>query len=158
MSKKSTKYMVKLKEEQRSELLSMVNRGKQNARPIKRAQMLLLSDDGKTAAEIAEFAHTTKETVYNTRRKLILEGLNAALYDKPRPGAKRILNSKQEAHVIATACSQPPGDRARWTVRLLTDRIVELGIVDEISRETVRRTLKKTLSNRGRRSSGAYPV
>lgn len=162
MSKKSTKYMVKLKEEQRSELLSMVNRGKQNARPIKRAQMLLLSDDGKTAAEIAEFAHTTKETVYNTRyntrRKLILEGLNAALYDKPRPGAKRILNSKQEAHVIATACSQPPGDRARWTVRLLTDRIVELGIVDEISRETVRRTLKKTLSNRGRKSSGAYPV
>ena len=157
MSKKPEKYIVKLTEEQRSELLSMVNKGEQNARPIKRAQILLLSNAGKTAPEIAEFIHTTKETVYGIRKKLVQVGLKAALYDKPRPGAKRKLDTKQEAHVIATACSEPPGDRARWTVRLLTDRIVELGIVDDISRETVRRTLKKTLLSRGKRSSGASP-
>ncbi len=102
-------------------------------------------------SEVADAPDRTKH------KRFTQGGLDLALYEKPRPGAKRKLDTKQEAHVIATACSHPPEDRTRWTVRLLTDRIVELGIVDEISRETVRRTLKKTRLSRGRRSSGVYP-
>ncbi len=158
MPKRPKKYIVRLTDKQHSELLSLVSKGEHSARAIKRANILLLSAQGKTAPEIAEFAHISENTVYNIRRRFAQGELDSALYEKPRPGAKRTLDTKQEAHVIATACSEPPAGRARWTVRMLTDRIVELGIVDEISRETVRRTLKKTLSNRGRKSNGAYPV
>ncbi len=157
MPKKPTKYIVTLTEEQRNELLSLLNKGEHNARVIKRANILLQSDAGKIAPQIAENLKASQQTVYNIRKRFTQGGLYLALHEKPRPGAKRKLDAKQEAHVIATACSGPPGDRARWTVRLLTDRIVELGIVDEISRETVRRTLKKTRLSRGRRSSGVYP-
>ncbi len=158
MPKKPEKYVIKLTDEQDNELLSLLNKGEHNARLIKRANILLQSDAGKTAPHISKDLKTSQQTVYNIRKRFTQGSLDLALYDKPRPGAKRKLDTKQEAHVIATACSQPPEDRTRWTVRLLTDRIVELGIVDEISRETVRRTLKKTRLNRGRKSSGAYPV
>ncbi len=158
MPKKPEKYIIKLADEQHTELLSLLNKGEHSARIIKRANILLQSDAGKTAPQIAESLKTSQQTVYNIRKRFTQGGLDLALHEKPRPGAKRKLDSKQEAHVIATACSHPPEDRTRWTVRLLTDRIVELGIVDEISRETVRRTLKKTRLSRGRRSSGAYPT
>jgi len=158
MPKKPEKYIVKLTSEQRNEVLTLLNKGEHNARVIKRANILLQSDSGKTAPQIVEDLKTSQQTVYNIRRRFTEGGLKSALYEKPRPGAKGKLDTKQEAHVIATACSEPPECKARWTVRLLTDRIVELGIVDEISRETVRRTLKKTRSNRGKRSNGASPV
>ncbi len=157
MPKKPGKYIVNLTDEQHNELLSLLNKGEHNARIIKRANILLQSDTGKTAPHISKDLKTSQQTVYNIRKRFTQGGLDLALYEKSRPGAKRKLDAEQEAHVIATVCSDPPGDRARWTVRLLTDRIVELGIVDEISRETVRRTLKKTRLSRGRRSSGAYP-
>ena len=155
MPKKPEKYIVKLTDKQRNELLSLLNKGKHNSRVIKRVNILLQSDAGKTARQISENLGTTKQTVYNIRKRFTSGGLRSALYEKPRPGGKRRLDARQEAHIIATACSDPPGCRERWTIRLLTDRIVELGIVDEISRETVRRTLKKTSLSRGRRSSGA---
>jgi transposase len=157
MPKKPEKYIVKLSDEQHNELVSLLNKGEHSARIIKRANILLQSAAGKTAPHISKDLKTSQQTVYNIRKRFVQGGLDLALHEKPRPGAKRKLDTEQEAHVIATACSDPPGDRARWTVRLLTDRIVELGIVDEISRETVRRTLKKTRLSRGRRSSGVYP-
>ena len=157
MPKKPEKYIVKLTEEQHSELLSLLNKGEHKARVIKRGNILLQSALGKTAPQIAESLKTSVQTVYNIRKRFTQGGLDLALYERPRPGAKRKLDTTQEARVIATACSKPPGDRSRWTVRLLTDRIIELGIADDISRETVRRTLKKTRSSHGRRSSGASP-
>lgn len=157
MPKKPEKYIVKLTDKQRNELLSLLNKGEHSSRIIKRANILLQSDVGKTAPQISENLKTTDQTVYNIRKRFTNGGLESALYEKPRPGAKRRLDARQEAHVIATACSDPPGSRERWTIRLLTDRIVELGIVDEISCETVRRMLKKTCLSRGSGNIGAYP-
>ena len=157
MPGKPTKYIVKLTDEQRSELLSLVNKGEHNARIIKRANILLLSDQGKTAPEIAENLPVSEQTVYNIRKRFVQEGLDSALHDKPRPGAKLCIQPEQEAHVIALACTEPPDGRERWTLRLLTNKVVELGIVEEVSRETVRRTLKKTSLSRGRRSNGVSP-
>ncbi len=157
MPRKPTKYIVKLTDEQRSELLSLVNKGEHNARIIKRANILMLSDQGKTAPEIVENLPVSRQTVYNIRRRFTQGGLDSALYEKPRPGARRKFQIEQEAYVIALACTEPPEGRERWTLRLLTNKIVELGIVDKVGRETVRRTLKKTFLSRGRRSSGVSP-
>ena len=144
MPRKPTKYIVKLTDEQRSELLSLVSKGECKARVINRGNILLLSEKGKSAPQITESVPVSNQTVYNIRKRFVQEGLESALHEKQRPGAKRKLDIKQEAHVIALACSTPPDERVRWTVRLLTSKIVELGIVEEVSRETVRRTLKKT--------------
>lgn len=157
MSRKPTKYIVKLTNEQQCELLSLVNKGEHNSRVIKRANILLLSDAGKSAPEIAGVLRVSKNTVHNIRKRFTQEGLESALKEKPRPGAKPKFQPRQEAYVIAVACSNPPEGRERWTIRLLTEKVVELGIVDEVSRETVRRTLKKTFSSRGSGSNGAYP-
>ena len=157
MARKPTKYIVNLTEEQRSELLSLVNKGEHNARIIKRANILLLSDQCKTASEIAENLSVSDQTVYNIRKRFTNGGLDSALYEKPRPGAKPRFQPEQEAYLIALACSEPPDGRERWTVRMLASKVVELGILDEVGRETVRRTLKKTFSSPGRRSNGAFP-
>ena len=157
MPRRPTKYIVKLTNKQRSELLSLVNRGECNARVIKRANILLQSDVGKIAPQIAKDLNTSQQTVYNIRKRFTNGGLESALYEKPRPGAKRKFQPQQEAYLIALACSEPPDGRERWTIRMLTNKVVELGILEEVGRETVRRTLKKTLSSPGRRSSGASP-
>ena len=133
------------------------NKGGTDARVIKRANILLLSDQGKTAPEIAEFIHTSENTVYNIRKRFTNDGLESALYEKPRPGAKPKFQPEQEAYLIVLACSEPPDGRERWTLRMLTNKVVELGILDRVGRETVRCTLKKTFSSPGRRSSGASP-
>ena len=157
MPKKPEKYIVKLTDGQRNELFSLLNKGEHSSRVIKRVNILLQSDSGKTAPQIAEDLKTSQQTVYNIRKRLTNGGLESSLYEKPRQGGKRRLDARQEAHIIATACSAPPGCRSRWTIRLLTDRIVELGIVDEISRETVRRTLKKTSLSLGSINTGVCP-
>jgi transposase len=156
MPQKPRKYKVHLTDDIRCELLSLVNRGEAKARTIKRANILLLSDQGKTASEISKLLHASQQTVYNIRKRFIEEGVGSALNERPRSGVKQCLDTKQEAHVIALACSTPPDGRERWTVRLLTEKVVELGIMEEISRETVRRTLKKTRSNRGKRNDGVF--
>ncbi len=157
MPRKPTKYMIRLTDEQRSELLSIVNKGEHNARLIKRANILLLSDKGRTAPQIVENLSISEQTVYNIRKRFVQEGLESALHEKPRPGGKRKFQIEQEAHLIALACSDPPEGRERWTLRLLTEKIVELDVLDSVGRETVRRTLKKTFLSPGRRSDGVCP-
>ncbi len=151
------KHIVELSDEQREQLRLLVSRGVEKARVIRRAHTLLLSERGKADDEIAEILHMTAQTAYLTRRKFSEGSLEDALFDRPRPRKKTKLDTKQEAHVIALSCSEPPEGRVRWTIRLLTEKVVEAGIIDEVSRETIRRTLKKTTSNRGRKSSGVSP-
>ena len=114
--------------------------------------MLRLAAEDKEDREVAEALHLNAQTVYQLRKRFAQEGLEAALYDKPRPGGKPKLDGKQEALLIALACSQPD-ERENWTMQLLADKLVELNVVNEISDETVRRTLKKTNLSRGKRSS-----
>ena len=151
------KYKVELKEEERTFLNQLVRRGETSARKVKRALALLNADEGLIDREIASTLRIGPSTVERTRRRYATEGLESALNERPRPGQKRKLDGKQEATLVAIACSAPPEGHATWTLRLLAGRMVELGQVETISRETVRRTLKKTNSSRGGRRSGASP-
>jgi hypothetical protein len=96
--------------------------------------------------------------VEHTRKEYVEQGLEYALQERPRPGVKPKLGDKQEAYLIARSCRTPPENQVKWTMQLLADRLGALGIVNEISDETVRRTLKKTRSNPGTNSNGAFPV
>ena len=149
------KYIVELTPEEREQLRQLVRRGKQSARRVYRARILLLADDGRTDEEIWTALQVGKCTVERTRQRFVEEGLDAALSERPRPGKPRKLNGKQEAFLVALACSDPPNGYEKWTMQLLADRLVELRVVDSIVDETVRRVLKKTTSSRGRKSSGA---
>jgi len=149
------KYVVELTEEQRSYLLELIRKGEAKARMLTRARILLLSAEGRTDKFVASVLKVNPQTVRNIRKRFAEEGLEAALRERPRPGAQPKLDAKGEAFLIALACSDPPEGREHWTMQLLADRLVELGVVDSISDETVRRVLKKTNSSPGRRSSGA---
>lgn len=151
------KYEVHLNQEERAYLLTLAKQGQAKARTILRAQAFLLSAEGRRDEEISRVLHVSRATLYNWRKRLVEEGLEAALHDHPRPGAAPKLDAKGEVTVIALACSEPPFGREHWTMQLLADRLVELKVVESISDETVRRTLKKTSSSRGRRSTGASP-
>ncbi len=96
-------------------------------------------------------------TVSRVRRRFVEEGLESALKERPRPGQRRKLDGKQEAHLVAVACSPAPEGRVRWTLQLLANKVVELDLADSISPETVRQMLKKTNLNRGRRRNGVFP-
>jgi len=137
-------YTVSLTNEQRLRLQRLTKRGEANARVIRRAMTLLMAEKDMLDRLVADALGCSERTVLETRKNFALYGLEHAIYDLPRPGAESKLSAKQEAHLIALTCSDPPEGRERWTLRLLADRFVELGHVDEISRETVRRTLKKT--------------
>jgi len=143
-----------LNNEQHDQLNKLLSKGEANARVLTRARILLLAHKQWFDKDVAEALQVSASTVMNVRKRFGAGGLDAALYDKPRPGAVRKLDGKQEALLVALACSQPD-ERETWTMQLLADKLVELNVVDEISDETVRRTLKKTRSSRGRRSSGA---
>ncbi len=149
------KYVVKLTEKQKSHLLELIRKGEAKARILTRARILLLAAEGKTDKFVADALKVNPQTVRNIRKRFAEEGLEAALRERPRPGAQPKLDAKGEAFLIALACSDPPEGREHWTMQLLADRLVELGVVDSISDETVRRVLKKTNSSPGRRSSGA---
>lgn len=136
-------YRVVLDEETRARLLLLIGQGNAPARVIRRAHSLLLSSEGKRDPEIAAALHEHYGTVARTRKRFCEEGLEAALHDKPRPGAMPKLDAAGEAHLIALACSTPPEGRAVWTMQLLADRLVELEVVDSISDEAVRRRLGK---------------
>ena len=122
-----------------------------------RVQILLRADAGETDSEIAEELGVSPGTVANVRRRFADGGLDAALFDKPRPGAVPVLDGKAEAIVIATACSPVPEGRATWTARMLANRLVQLQVVESVSEDTILRVLKKVNSSRGRRSRGACP-
>jgi transposase len=139
------KYIVNLDADERQQLLDMTSRGKIGARKMKRAQILLKADDGWIDEEIIQALNTSRSTVERTRKRLVEGGLEKALNDDPRPGQKTRLDGNAEAYLVALACSDAPGGREHWPLRLLADKLVELGVVESISHETVRRTMKKTI-------------
>jgi hypothetical protein len=144
------KYLVRLSEEERSELKEIVKKLKGTSEKVRRANILLKADiDGPdwTDAKIAEAFSCRTRTVENIRLRFVTEGFEAVLNRKKRvtPPRPKILDGKQEAEVIALRLGKPPAGFANWTLRLLADQVVELGIAEAISYETVRRTLKKTV-------------
>jgi transposase len=148
------KYIIDLTADQREELLQLIRKGKPSARKVTRARILLKASEGFTDEQIAAALNTGEATVERTRKRFVEEGLGA-LTERPRPGARPKLKGKQEAHVIALACSKAPEGHSHWTLRLLAGKVVELGFAESFSREAVRRVLKKTNSSRGSTSSGA---
>ena len=148
------KDVVDLNEEERKELTGMVSKGKAGARRVKRANILLMADSGKSDVEIAQMLTTGESTVHRTRQRFVVGNLGNAVNEQPRPGRKRKLSGKQEAILVATACSRPPEGRRRWTMKLLAGRLVEIEEVGKIAAETIRLTLKKTNSSLGLKSNG----
>lgn len=143
------KYIVRLTEQEREQLDALIRKGKSAAYKIKHAHILLKADaDGAAWSDegiAAAFAVHTR-TVAGIRERFVAQGLEAALNRKPqeRPSQQPLFDGEAEAHLIALRCSEPPSGHARWTLRLLADKVVELNIVASASHETVRRTLKKT--------------
>ena len=143
------KREIHLKPEERDQLVKLVSTGYHQANEMRRAYMLLHSDDGKTDQSIAELFFCSEDSVRRTRIRYLNEGLTAALEDKPRPGREPALNAQQEAYLVALACSAPPEGQAHWTLELLTQRMIDDEQVETLSPETVRLTLKKTNSSLG---------
>lgn len=137
-------YVVNLTSKERQRLLAVVNKGQNKAAVIRRAHILLKSDEGKTDREISELLYIHEDSVRNTRKRFVEDGLQAALEDKAKPHPEPKLNEQQQAHLVAVACSQPPEGQARWTLELLAAQLVKDGIVEGISPEAVRLALKKT--------------
>jgi transposase len=134
----NVRYRVELNQTEREQLTAILSGGKHAARRLRRAQVLLAADAGASDEEIARSVGVGGSTVYRTKRRFVLGNLEAA---QPRPGARRKLSGKQEALLVATACSKPPAGRCRWTLELLAGEMVKLTEHDNVSRETVRRRL-----------------
>jgi len=137
----NVRYRIELSQTERDQLNALLSGGKHAARKLKRAQILLAADAGAGDEQIATSVGVGGSTVYRTKRRFVLDNLDAALSEEPRPGAARKLSGKEEALLVATACSGPPEGRARWTLELLADAMVKLTEHAELSRETVRRRL-----------------
>ena len=150
----SKKYSVDLTDAERTTLTTLIKTGRSAARTITRAQTLLAAADGHRDTDSAALLRIGTATVERIRRRFVEEGLAAALTEQPRPGGERKLDPKQEAMLVALAWSAAPDDRSCWTMQLLADTLVTLGVVEAISDETVRRILKKTTSNHGRCTTG----
>jgi transposase len=141
---------VSLTEAERNDLREMIAKGQGSARQIRRAHTLLLADEKRQDQAIAAFLHVHPNTVSATRKRYCEVGLPAALKEPSRPGNPRKLDGKQEAFLVALACSEAPEGRDHWTMQLLADQLVELQVVEAaVSDETVRRVLKKRNSNPG---------
>lgn len=147
-------HQVRLTAVERQALTELTRRGTAKARDLRRAQALLLADRGQTDAAIGDTVGVSPRTVARWRERAATEGVSQAIVDRPRPGAPRLLDTVAEAALIATACTDAPDGHARWTLRLLADRLVELEVVPAVSRDTIRRTLKKTFSSPGASSTG----
>jgi transposase len=143
----TTKYHIYLTTENRQELERLIRSGESSARTQTRARILLLTDENqkkkKGAEEIASVLMCSLPTITNIRKKFVEGGLENTLYDKARPGAKPKITGEIEAQLTMLACSAPPEGRARWTLQLLADRLVELKLVDSISDVAVMHRLKK---------------
>jgi len=143
------KYIVRLMDEERKVLREVVKKLKGTSQKVRRAQVLLKADaDGPnwTDKKIAEAVSCRTKTVENIRQRLVMEGFEIALNGKERetPPRQKVLDGEQEAKVIALRLGEPPKGFANWSLRLLADQVVELGIVESVSHETLRKTLKKT--------------
>jgi transposase len=151
----NSKFIVRLPAAEREKMEGLVNRGKVGAEKRKRAHILLKADASPEGpawsdGQIASALDVSMATIHRTRQAYVEHGLEASL-ERQRPTGRhyRKLDGVQEAHLVTLACSPPPAGRARWTIQLLADQLVEREIVDSIGEETVRRTLKKTRSSRG---------
>lgn len=157
---KEAKYVVRLEADERLSLETLIGQKRVAADKALRARMLLKADvggggPGWSDVRIAEAFGVGESTVHRLRQRLVEEGLDAALSRKKRTDVReRKLDGAKEARLVAVACGAPPKGRARWTLKLLADRLVELEVVESISDETVRKTLKKTISSRGGSGSG----
>lgn len=141
----SQKHQVHLSKQERKKLLAIVSKGRNKAAVIQRAHILLKVDEGKIDSEISQILYVSEQTIRRTRLRYVQEGLQASLEDQPHsPEAESKLNEKQEAYLIALACSTPPEGYARWTLELLAQQLTVDGIISSIAPETVRLLLKKT--------------
>jgi transposase len=138
------KYLINLSNEERQALHEMTHKGEIKARKFKRAMILLKADEGLSDPQIMAALNVSRPCVERIRKRFVADGMERALNEDPRPGQKRKLDGRAEATLIATACSDAPDGHQHWTLRLLAGKLVQLGVVDAISHETVRRTLKKT--------------
>ncbi len=157
------KYIVKLYDEERERLNTLIHTGKHPAWQIMKARILLKADtseagEGWSDSQIAEALDTTVRTVSRTRQLLVEEGFETVLIRKHSPASarQRIFDGAAEAKLIALACSPPPKGRVRWTLQLLEGAVVELNIVDRASDNTIARTLKKTCSSPTSKSNGSF--
>jgi len=140
---------VELQTEEEAYLKGYISQGKRSARAIKRAHLLLHRHAGKSPQESAELAGVSLATVYYVCHRYHAEGVKAALAERARSGQPRKLQLHHEAALTVLACSEPPDGQARWSVRLLHDKAIELGIVEDVGRDTIRLFLKKMHLNRG---------
>lgn len=148
----NTKYIIELTDEQRQYLEKLTSSGTCSARQMKRAHILLKSDQSIAWSyeQIAEAFDVSDVTIAKVRKAFVEQGMEVTLQrKKPDREYEHSLDGEGEAHLIALVCSEPPAGRDRWSLRLLRDRFVKLGYVESVSHETIRRTLKKTNSSRG---------
>lgn len=152
------KYRVTLADEERSALESLVKKGKTAARKIAHARILLLADNEQDDEDIASALEISSRTVCRVRKRLVTEGFLAALDHKPQPPRpdKIKIKGNVEQELVRVACCDPPEGRCHWTLQLLADELIALGLVKQVSTETVRQALKKTTSSRGSSRPGAY--
>ena len=150
------KYKVTLTSEERQQLQKLITAGKASAKKLAHARILLKADAAKSGpgwsdSRIAKAIEVSTDTIARVRQRFVEQGLEAALVRKKqdKPSRERILDGRAEAKLIALACSAAPDGRESWTMQLLADKLIELKLVDAVSDETVRRTLKKTRSSRG---------
>jgi putative transposase len=151
MSKRNT---ISLSSDERSFLDNLIRTGSVHARTQTRARILLMTDTSfgnhKKDVEIAEALMINVVTVVRVRKRFVEEGMDAAIYDKPRPGRAPKITGDVEARLVALACSNPPDGHSAWTLQLLADKLIELKLVESISYVAVHKRLKKTLSNPGK--------
>ena len=149
------KYIIRLSAEERQNLTDLVRKGKVAAYRRTHAQILLFTDEGELGPglqdkEAARRVGVNHRTVSRLRQRCVESGLEAALERAPRSRERaRVLDGDGEAQVIALMCGAPPAGQSRWTLNLLNERLVEMGVVESVSHETIRKVLKKTPSNRG---------
>ncbi|WP_229188448.1 IS630 family transposase [Bradyrhizobium oropedii] len=151
------RYRVELSQAERDELTTMLSKGKCAARKLKRAQILLAADAGRSDEEIARTVAVGGSAVYRTKRRFVEGNLERARSEEPRPGAERKLTGKEEALLVATACTKPPAGRARWTLELLAGAMVKLTGYESLSGETVRRRLAENGLKPWRRDMWCIP-
>ena len=151
------KYQVRLSTEEKRHLRKVIRSGRSSAQAITRARMLLKVDEAWTAAQEATALDISERTVIRARKRYAQEGLEETLHRRNQVNRYRKLDERGEAHLIALACSPAPDGHDHWTLWLLADKTVELGLVESLAPETVRLHLKKTRSSRGSSSSGVSP-
>ncbi len=157
MEKKTTKHKVQLSAEEQVYLSHLISQGKAPARKIARAHILLKAHENWKDEQIAEAFNVSTATISRTRQKYAEHDLDTALNNKAHAARPKKFDGKQEALIIATACSEVPDGHDHWTVRMLAAKVVELGLVESVSPETIRQVLKKMNLSPGKKSSGACP-